>query len=428
VDGQLDVSEWDFCKELFDNRIAQICDEVGGTQAPLLFMTNTKYINSVLNKNRQREEKPPVPFVDNFRFEAAKQKDYKGNRKTTKPFHFKNLITHAMTNYNVVVNEEGIEADDALCVYQIDTAKEYGVKVPFSGGHFLIDYEDWLKYSSINWSLSNGYLVNDTGRNETRKVTALHRLILGDPQGYVVDHINGDKLDNRKYNLRICTEQQNRHNSAGQKNSKSGYKGVSWHSGKNKWESSIRVDNKLLFLGNFLNIEEAALAYDTAAKTYFKEFARLNFEPPYVKPFKETIICSRDKDVRQCPGWHYSWECGKQASIGPIFVEPLGTLDLKSPKKLFGTGDKFFYAQMIMGDSVDNVGGLKGRGAAFAYTRLKDCESSRECYESVAELYVNFYQDNWQDVFREQADLMWMIREKDDNGYVKWKVPKNDEQ
>jgi hypothetical protein len=79
----------------------------------------------------------------------------------------------------------------------------------------------------------------------------------------------------------------------------------------------------------------------------------------------KTIICSRDKDVRQCPGWHYSWECGKQPSIGPIMVDELGHLvdknagkfnpltGKKLPLKVFGTGHKFFYYQMLTGDTVD---------------------------------------------------------------------------
>jgi hypothetical protein len=86
----------------------------------------------------------------------------------------------------------------------------------------------------------------------------------------------------------------------------------------------------------------------------------------------KTIICSRDKDVRQCPGWHYSWECGKQPSIGPIMVDELGHLvdknagkfnpltGKKLPLKVFGTGHKFFYYQMLTGDTVDNVQSPQG--------------------------------------------------------------------
>ena len=147
----------------------------------------------------------------------------------------------------------------------------------------------------------------------------------------------------------------------------------------------------------------------------------------------DTIICSRDKDLRQCPGNHYSWEVGKQPSIGPMFVEPLGHLDLitkidakgRKTYKLFGTGHKFFYAQMMTGDLVDNIGGVKGRGPVFAHTLLDECTTERDLYELVAEKYVIAWGDEWKDKMREQAGLLWMVRElKEDGSPVFWKPPK----
>lgn len=150
----------------------------------------------------------------------------------------------------------------------------------------------------------------------------------------------------------------------------------------------------------------------------------------------DTIICSRDKDVRQCPGFHYSWELSNQPAIGPLFVEPLGELELiqkvdkngkKKPPKLFGTGHKFFYAQMLTGDLVDNIGGIKWRGPVFAHTLLHDAETERQCYELVAEKYVTAYEDDWKERMKEQAALLWMVRElKEDGSPVHWKPPKRD--
>lgn len=149
----------------------------------------------------------------------------------------------------------------------------------------------------------------------------------------------------------------------------------------------------------------------------------------------DTIICSRDKDVRQCPAWHYSWEVGKQTSIGPIWVEPLGQLthrdpderDAKGklkPAKIFGTGEKFFYYQMITGDSVDAITGIKGKGPMFGYHLLKDATSPRECYELVAEKYVQAWGDRWKEKMRLMADLLWMVREKNEKGEkVLWTPP-----
>lgn len=136
-----------------------------------------------------------------------------------------------------------------------------------------------------------------------------------------------------------------------------------------------------------------------------------------------TTICSRDKDLRQCPGWHYSWECGKQASIGPMLVDELGILEERE-KGVFGTGDKFFYYQLVVGDAVDTVGGLYNKGPKFAYPLLKDATSSREAYEAVAEVYVRAWGERWKEKIKEQADLLWMVRETKNGKKVLWKPPK----
>ena len=101
------------------------------------------------------------------------------------------------------------------------------------------------------------------------------------PKGYVVDHINGNKLDNRKQNLRFVTQQQNCFNSKRKKphpNSKnpSHYKGVSWRNDRNKWRSTITKDGKRIYLGLFENAQDAALAYNKAAKKYHGKYAKLN--------------------------------------------------------------------------------------------------------------------------------------------------------
>ena len=94
-----------------------------------------------------------------------------------------------------------------------------------------------------------------------------------------VDHRNNDGLDNRKENLRVCTHQQNRANSKLQSNNTSGYKGVVYNneSGRRKrWTVRMKVDNKNVYVGRYLTKEEAASAYNEAAKKYYGEYARLN--------------------------------------------------------------------------------------------------------------------------------------------------------
>ena len=139
-----------------------------------------------------------------------------------------------------------------------------------------------------------------------------------------------------------------------------------------------------------------------------------------------TIICSRDKDLRITPGWHYTWECGKSRAYGPHYVDELGELQPPEKGKLFGTGLKFFYAQMIMGDTVDNIVGIPGKGPAFAYKLLKDCESEEELFAKTFEEYIGYVAgdnmppeetfDKAREYLREQANLLWMIQELDEEG------------
>lgn len=270
------IASWEVAQELLENKL-RIIQEESGSDDILLYLTNTRRINKLLNRDRQRAEKKPVDFIPNFREALAVEKEYKGTRKQEKPFHFYNLLVHILANYAYYVDEGGLEADDAMCIRQ---------------------YKSWRE---------------------------------------------GD-----------------------------------------------------------------------------------------------TIICSRDKDVRQCPGWHYSWEVAKQAAIGPIYVEELGHLEKKNegakyangkpkPITLFGTGHKFFYAQLLMGDKVDNIGGVAGRGPVFAYNLLNDAKTERECYELVAELYVKTYDEDWKVKIKEQADLLWMVREMKEDGTPRlWFPPERD--
>ncbi len=93
----------------------------------------------------------------------------------------------------------------------------------------------------------------------------------------VVDHINGDRTDNRRCNLRLCTNKENVRNARVASHNTTGYKGVSYNKRRKKYESRITVDGRQLFLGYFINPIEAALAYDRAALRYLGEYARPNF-------------------------------------------------------------------------------------------------------------------------------------------------------
>lgn len=123
-----------------------------------------------------------------------------------------------------------------------------------------------------------------------------------------------------------------------------------------------------------------------------------------------TIICSRDKDLRMIPGNHYSWECGKQLSIGPHYTDDIGSLELINNKKLLGYGKKFFYSQLLTGDVVDGIPGLKGYGPVAAYSVVEPCATEKQMFEAVKAEYKS--KGASLEYFKEQADLLWIHRER----------------
>lgn len=145
-------------------------------------------------------------------------------------------------------------------------------EIILSKGTVLLDDDDYEKIQSFSWHMhGQGY-----AHAWVRGIKVLmHRLILNRPDGFI-DHINGNKLDNRKENLRICTPKQNSANMGLSKNNKTGYKGVYWNKEKKKYDAQIKINGKSTYIGRFENPEEAAKAYDDRAKKEFGEFAHVN--------------------------------------------------------------------------------------------------------------------------------------------------------
>lgn len=133
-----------------------------------------------------------------------------------------------------------------------------------------IDEADYPLVSSLKWHVHiSGYACHSV--NERKKLF-MHQLIM---DAKMIDHINGDKLDNRKQNLRICTHQQNMQNSRPRKGT-SPYKGVSWHNTRKEWRAQIYHNGKKMHLGSFATDVEAARAYNKKARELFGEFAYIN--------------------------------------------------------------------------------------------------------------------------------------------------------
>jgi len=131
----------------------------------------------------------------------------------------------------------------------------------------------------------------------------------------------------------------------------------------------------------------------------------------------DTIICSRDKDLKIQPGMHYSWEVGGQPRFGPTRVSEIGTLRLRrGGKDLFGTGRRFFYAQCLMGDKTDNIPGVGGYGPVKAYKALVECKTMQELEDVVVEIYKKKFGDEWEDKLLQRARCLWMTRELNEDG------------
>jgi hypothetical protein len=145
------------------------------------------------------------------------------------------------------------------------------------GYETIVDDEDFEYLSQWKWFFAHGYAVRTQNIYPDKAYQVrMHRIILGTPEGMDSDHINRNRLDNRRCNLRVATRSQNVANTFVEKQNKSGFKGVSWKKSNNKWCVQIRVKNKVYHIGLFVDIKEAAKAYNEVAKREFGDFAALN--------------------------------------------------------------------------------------------------------------------------------------------------------
>ena len=178
-------------------------------------------------------------------------------------------------------------------------------RIPLTQGCFaIVDPQDYQRLSRYKWRLSRtkgknvlyaersirlpggkysrllmhrqivgNLLLSSSTQNPKLRTQNYHRYL---SDGYVIDHINGCGLDNRRANLRLATIAQNAWNSK-KRNPRSGYKGVYFAGDKGLWRAAIVCHGRRIHLGYFTDKIDAAKAYDDAARKYYKEFARPNF-------------------------------------------------------------------------------------------------------------------------------------------------------
>lgn len=161
------------------------------------------------------------------------------------------------------------------------------------------DY-DWL--SQWHWFFQsnrngNGYAVRKTTRNSKPVWLKMHREILGAPREMMVDHIDGDGLNNQRCNLRLCDASENAMNTKSRIGSSSKFKGVSWDKSLKVWKAYICADKKTTYLGLFANEVFAARVHDTAARKLHGDFVRLNL-PEYAPLTDEEIASCRLKQMK----------------------------------------------------------------------------------------------------------------------------------
>ena len=161
----------------------------------------------------------------------------------------------------------------------------------------LVSASDYELASQWKWHLRSGYPVRAIwlSRSPSRRThVSLHRFLIGAKDGEFVDHVNGDPLDNRRSNLRLCSQLENARNKKITTKT-SCFKGVSRRSSGNKFASNIRVDGVLMTLGAFDSEEAAARCYNAAAVYYFGEFARLNPVEATSETWQEISIAATHK-------------------------------------------------------------------------------------------------------------------------------------
>ncbi len=169
-------------------------------------------------------------------------------------------------------------------IHALTIGETYAV-VPLTKGQYaLIDVDDWEIIGKNRWcaqgptSAGKYYAVRrQCGAAKKTTTLYMHRAILFPDGGPNVDHRSTNSLDNRRSNLRECTQKGNSANRGLTRRNTSGFKGVSWSHMTRKWEAYIHVDRRKWKLGYFQSAEDAARAYDAAAVVEFGDYARTNF-------------------------------------------------------------------------------------------------------------------------------------------------------
>lgn len=142
-----------------------------------------------------------------------------------------------------------------------------------SGEETYIDYADFTYLSNFKYSITkgtNGYVMMNIKIDGKWKSTTLHRFLINPLKGMVVDHVNRNKLDNRRNNLRVLTPSENKQNTKVRSDSKTGIKGIRYNTVRNQYFARLKHKGKYVFIEWFDDLETAKIELNKARKHYHK--------------------------------------------------------------------------------------------------------------------------------------------------------------
>ena len=156
-----------------------------------------------------------------------------------------------------------------------DLSGKYGIGYTYKGDEFYFDLDDYTLIKEYCWCIDHeGYVSTNLWDDDKKKSIRMHRLIINvSGKKDEIDHINNNKKDNRKCNLRIVTRSQNGMNRGVQSNNKTGVTGVTFYEPYDKWNSQIALNGKHINLGYFSDFEDAVKARKEAEEKYFREYS-----------------------------------------------------------------------------------------------------------------------------------------------------------
>lgn len=192
--------------------------------------------------------------------------------------HKHGMFLDSIQRTNSDPNDYSIDGDVAI----FNLYNQKNLKI----GEFMIDAADIDKVRYHKWRLSHGHVVTGNKYKGVNSVKDLSWIVLDieTPEGKVVDYINHDPMDNRKCNLRVCSQKENTKNCSLPSNNTSGYTGVHFDKRRSRWNAEIKVNYKKIYLGSYSDINAAIYARQIAEALYFDEFKNEEeFEKKYVK-------------------------------------------------------------------------------------------------------------------------------------------------